>query len=463
MISALQKSIAFLQKWILPPINVLIFFSSMYSALYKILNWDLLVAWSNANIHRLLSFLGQSSATTGIDFGGLDILLARVFLITCLLILIIKNKTIRTLRFWLNALPLLGILLVDYLSRFWSIKSTFSISRYLYFSFAVISGLYLGLEWKKGTLRVLFEIFSALIVISVYASVFRVPSLATMGKPGFEGNWIGPFWYNSYSGELLGFATIMFLLRWLDFKKNRWFVTAFAGLFYLLALFATYKTGSATGQLALIAAHLMIGLGLLYIKWGQKMKTRHLVIVGLVCLLGVAIAWFSRVFWLVIFQRNATLTGRIPMWEALVPYIRERIWLGYGFGEAFWKTSLEAAVSQAAGWGVPFAHNGYIEVLLSTGIIGSLLWIAFLVQVSALSWKHFRQAKNIDSMIFLAWLAFIFISNIAQSMLGSYEYFTIVLLTLAFAWLTREGIQIPRNKPSPPVDSQEPALAEKSA
>jgi O-antigen ligase len=155
----------------------------------------------------------------------------------------------------------------------------------------------------------------------------------------------------------------------------------------------------------------------------------------------LAAAWFGRGFLLGLIGRNESLTGRIPLWEAIFPFIQKRFWLGYGFGEAFWKNDIYTQVVwKAIIWEAPYAHNGFIEAFLDTGIVGLVAWILFILQVSYLSVRYFLSEHASPAVIFSAWMAFIVVSNIADNMLGSYEYFTVFLLAIAFAFLIRGEI-----------------------
>ncbi len=68
-------------------------------------------------------------------------------------------------------------------------------------------------------------------------------------------------------------------------------------------------------------------------------------------------------------EESDTLSGRAFIWPLVTHYIGFRPWLGYGY-EAFWNPAHIDTISDELQWGLREAHNGYLEVLLSTGIIG---------------------------------------------------------------------------------------------
>jgi O-antigen ligase len=77
------------------------------------------------------------------------------------------------------------------------------------------------------------------------------------------------------------------------------------------------------------------------------------------------------------FGKDATLTGRTGLWEALSRRIELRPWEGYGYG-AFWTDPQGPAfyVRRDVGWRAPTAHNGWLEVLVQLGWMGLALFAA---------------------------------------------------------------------------------------
>ena len=71
------------------------------------------------------------------------------------------------------------------------------------------------------------------------------------------------------------------------------------------------------------------------------------------------------------FGRDETLTGRSFLWDYLVPYARQKPFLGHGFG-GFWTDKMREATSS-------HAHNGYLDTILNTGFVGLLLLSIFLI------------------------------------------------------------------------------------
>lgn len=88
-------------------------------------------------------------------------------------------------------------------------------------------------------------------------------------------------------------------------------------------------------------------------------------------------------------QEIASFTGRSDIWAAIVPKWLESPWIGYGLG------SPRVVVSQAytTRWGQTYesAHNWLLESLLSFGVIGTAVLVAFLVALLVQAWRLRRR------------------------------------------------------------------------
>jgi exopolysaccharide production protein ExoQ len=79
--------------------------------------------------------------------------------------------------------------------------------------------------------------------------------------------------------------------------------------------------------------------------------------------------------------KDATLTGRVPLWRLVDQEIARHLLLGFGY-QAFWtEANPEAwAIWSKIGWMAPHSHNGYRDTLLSFGIVGSSLFAFVLLR-----------------------------------------------------------------------------------
>jgi O-antigen ligase len=77
--------------------------------------------------------------------------------------------------------------------------------------------------------------------------------------------------------------------------------------------------------------------------------------------------------------RDATLTGRVPLWGAVIEQSKLHPWVGL-HGEGFWGSPRAEPVYAIIHWQPTSSHNGFLECLLEMGIAGLLpLVLLFLI------------------------------------------------------------------------------------
>jgi len=126
--------------------------------------------------------------------------------------------------------------------------------------------------------------------------------------------------------------------------------------------------------------------------------------------------------------RNITsLSGRLPLWQALLRYAAERPYLGYGFG-AFWVPSRFPEILAAAKWRAVVAHNGYLDEILATGVIGLALLLMF--------WFYgMYMSARLRSSGYLAfgWMLLFLYLNVMGSIIQSFFNFPTLITAVALA------------------------------
>jgi O-antigen ligase len=113
-------------------------------------------------------------------------------------------------------------------------------------------------------------------------------------------------------------------------------------------------------------------------------------------------------------EESDTLSGRAFIWPAVLYYIAKRPWLGYGY-ESFWNPGQIDVISDDLGWGLREAHNGYLDVLLSTGIIGLGLALFALLAGLAAAARASVKLRNPAYALPLGMLVFGLLSSAMES------------------------------------------------
>lgn len=113
-------------------------------------------------------------------------------------------------------------------------------------------------------------------------------------------------------------------------------------------------------------------------------------------------------------EHVASLNGRIPLWNELLPYVRQRPLQGYGY-DGFWNAHHIEDLSEISQWAIHVAHSMYLDVLLSVGLIGAGL----LLLAGALgAYRHARQyliAGDSSSGFFFGLLVFGAVTGVLES------------------------------------------------
>jgi O-antigen ligase len=126
----------------------------------------------------------------------------------------------------------------------------------------------------------------------------------------------------------------------------------------------------------------------------------------------------------------------------LIAFVKEKPFLGYGYGEAFWMvTDNLRKIWAVFSWHPAYAHNAYLEIILDMGMIGFVVWVLFLIYVLRSSLYYFLREHTLPALIFFAWSVAITIYNLSDNLLGSYETFYWFLLVVAFSFSIRDIIE----------------------
>lgn len=73
-----------------------------------------------------------------------------------------------------------------------------------------------------------------------------------------------------------------------------------------------------------------------------------------------------------------TYTGRTMIWKMCLNYIADRPYVGYGFN-SFWNAKHIYELLSSLNWQVNSAHSLYLNLMLSVGLVGTIIFVTFLV------------------------------------------------------------------------------------
>jgi exopolysaccharide production protein ExoQ len=108
------------------------------------------------------------------------------------------------------------------------------------------------------------------------------------------------------------------------------------------------------------------------------------------------------------------LTGRMPIWNELMHYVDRRPMTGYGY-ESFWTAENIEDLSDALGWRFRQAHCGYIDMVLSVGLVGGACALLIVITGIHKAAARFRDNKHVCCGLALGMLAFGLVDSFLES------------------------------------------------
>ncbi len=147
-------------------------------------------------------------------------------------------------------------------------------------------------------------------------------------------------------------------------------------------------------------------------------------------LLGIVYDVFGQVQTYINSPIASSLTGRVPVWRFLFSLIKERPFLGYGFG-----VMKDVVPAQTLGWSylITQAHNAFLDSLFSGGYIGLIVFSLITVKSVSLIIRSVRRLKmETPAPFFVSTLVILLLRSMVDSPLHlGPDFFILVLIALS--------------------------------
>ena len=275
----------------------------------------------------------------------------------------------------LRNLPMLALVLLPFVTVFWSVSGSVTIRREIAFLLSTLFAVLLTIRFTPRQKMLLFGgVFGLCSLLSVLLG-FAMPGLSH--APG-EGALRGIFVHKNVMGWIACLTVVFGMAMLRDQLRG---VRRLGRALLVFGLAGTLLSQSATSLLAaILAITASLVLPVVARQRGMARLVFELILVQLVVLaLLFLIVYLPSL--LEALGKDATLTGRVPLWAEVDHAIAARPLLGYGYG-AFWDESNPIAwqIWSTIGWQAPHAHNGYRDLLLNGGVIGLLLFVLVIVR-----------------------------------------------------------------------------------
>jgi O-antigen ligase len=258
--------------------------------------------------------------------------------------------------------------------------------------------------------RLGISILSSLI-ISAFVSVL-LPSIGSI-TPTHPGSWNGVFIHKNVLGWATVLCSVVYAWRY-SVEPNRRIGHALTIIFIL---FIAVMSQSKTGLLGSIIAIMLYAI-MRYVRIPGLLR---LWIIYVIILMITFVATILGLFWteiLTALGRDPSLTGRIPIWSALIQLWTTHFFLGYGYSAfwIYWNPDAQLIWS-TFGWTVPEAHNAYIDMAIQLGAVGLALSIWILLGVVARSFHLIINERHIWSSFIFVYSASLVVTNMTETML----------------------------------------------
>ncbi len=270
------------------------------------------------------------------------------------------------------------LLLWCWASVTWAIEPAVSFRRILFTTIVVLSVIYsVNMLSYRQVVSSLAAWFALIVLLDwmVIPIVVQAIHQTNEAEPLLAGNWRGIHTHKNEAGALCAVAALLF--GDLAFKGGS-FITA--PILAALSLGFLAMTESKTSGGAVVTAALT---GVLIDRGYRNPSLRNIMLATGLCLSVLLVIGFGDQVadLMAIFDDPGSLTGRVQIWPVLFRYAGDHLLLGSGYG-SFWAIGSASPVYEdGAEWltTIAHAHNGYLDLLVQTGLVGLVMAVFALV------------------------------------------------------------------------------------
>lgn len=356
------------------------------------------------------------------------------------------------------------LLLLACASVIWSAMPALTLRRSVALVGTTAVGLYLASRYSIG------EQVRLLAKVLLLATVLSLAMIALWPERGVYGNEMGTygvFFRGLYEnknilGRLLALGALTMVFAFFT-SRHRW-IWCF-GFLLCAGFLALCRSATAVVVLAATLGTLPV---LWLLRWNYRLTLPLIVTMAVPGAFVMAWLYANADIVFGVIGKNTTFTGRTDIWMAVLDMIEQRPWLGYGLN-GFWLgwEGPSAYVCQAAGWAVPHAHNGFLDLWLALGFWGMTLFVvgvalAFFRALAAMA-RSERAAEGIWPVVYML---FLLLYNVTEStLLRPHSIFWMLFIAAVFS---RPAMKPAREKadaivaaPGPATPALLPPLREK--
>ena len=296
-------------------------------------------------------------------------------------------------------------------STVWSVYPDVTMRRSIALVGTTLIGVYVSTRYTmKQQLYLLCWTWGLAAVGSLILAI-ALPKYGLMPTGVHAGTWRGLFIHKNVLGRAMVWGVVLFTLLAMRGGLGLLIGLPMIALCVLLVVMAKSSTALTV---------LLVMLILIPLYRGLRLHSSLLVITAAtLCMVagGVGMYMASNVATiLAAMNKDITLTGRTDMWPFIWEKIQERFWFGYGY-EGFWRglDSPGAYVWQAAGWRPPHSHNGFLEMMLIFGAVGTSIYLFGFLRAFVRSMGMVRATHSSEFLFPIMLLSYTFSSSFTET------------------------------------------------
>lgn len=348
-------------------------------------------------------------------------------------------------RAWRRNAILALFLLVCLSSTLWSESAVHTLYRFFVVLFSAIIASYLGIRYRDSDWIRIIAWFTGVTVLLSFLLVWLLPGAAIMSTLGLVGAWRGAFSHKNYAGSIVAYGASVLALAFFVYRRP--VIRILVALLFAAAVVFIYLTRSATGVLVLAFQLALLAALLMWRRFRESLRRPHYLAFAGILLFGALLAILFRDAGLGLLGRNASLTGRIPLWVWVIAQVRHHnVWFGYGLWTVWRFPEFTTRAGIEAGWPYPIidSHNGYLDVLLYLGVFGLTVFLALVTQTVWRAASHLWSRGDLHSFWMVMTVGYVLVANLTVSFFFQFETFHWLLLVAVLF-----GTSLPRQAATP--------------
>ncbi|MGK6319197.1 O-antigen ligase family protein [Sphingomonas sp. DT-204] len=295
----------------------------------------------------------------------------------------------------------------------------------------------------------LYETLRAALIVSLLICWISLPLTPNAVHPPTEsdkalvGAWRGFFFHKNIAGAVMALTFVVCAQAF--FSTRKWSFAVLSVLALVFVIGTKSKTSTALCLVILLASSIY---RLLSGSISKRAVLLLLVGAGMVTFLGLYIAFQPTIERL--FADPTSFTGRVSIWKVDFDYLADHPYLGAGFG-GFWQVGelspSRQYINQQFHLFTAHSHNGYLEILVTTGPVGLVLLLLSFVAMPAYWFLTGATRNNVLllSTAFGIW-SFVLYQNLLETSFfdKDRQVWIIFLSAIAVAHASFKSVERPR-------------------